>query len=54
MHRVHVAPLLVAVLRGKNPHNGSQKTVRWPRMAGHLLLLSEAANRSPQVLESHG
>jgi hypothetical protein len=41
-------------IAGKNPNNGSLKTVRWPRMAGHLLLLPEVADLSPQVLESHG
>jgi hypothetical protein len=47
-------PLFAAVSQVKNPHGGSKKIVRWPRVAGHLLLLPEVADRSPQVLESHG
>jgi hypothetical protein len=51
---VQVIPLLAAVSQGKNPNGGSKKTVRWPRIAGHLLLVPQVADRSPQVLESHG
>jgi hypothetical protein len=52
--KVLAHPLLATVLRGETPSNGRQKKVLRPRMTKSLLLLPEVADRSPQVLESHG
>ena len=52
--KVLTHPLLATVLRGENPRNGRDKQVLRPRKTRTLLVLPEVADRSPQVLESHG